>query len=179
MALRTAKITVTLRDARGHIGKVGTYVTYDDTVAGSGDASAGHGEDFQTQVLALSNAVLVNATGPGGKSPAPNQYGATSVYQNAEDKLRIRVLAADNTIHTFNIPAPLLADFEADAETAKGSAIAAFIALITGAAVATSQFTTRAGSPYVASLGGSLVRKKFQRKLTIYDKSANLDEPEE
>ena len=109
----------------------------------------------------------------------PLAYGATAQYSNAEDKLVFRVLAADLTIHKLEIPCPVLSAFLADQETASGAALADLIAVLTTAPAASSFLCTKAGSPYSLSVGGQLKRRRFQRKLTIYDKSANLDEPEE
>jgi hypothetical protein len=179
MSVQIGRQTYTYRDARGHTGKVSFYISNDNAVAGDGDAANAIGRTVEAEITALTNAVLVGASGPDGRTVAPNQYGASLQYATAEDKLRLRLLAADNTIHTMAIPSPKLSAFEADQETLKGSAVTALVATLVAAAITGSFACTRAGSPFVSSLGGQLVRRKFQRKLTIYDKSANLDEPED
>jgi len=179
MAQEIARNTITFRDARGHTGKVSFYVAYDRTVANSMTNAHDLVVSIQADLAALSNGAIVGSTGLNGAVFPPNVYGASLVYGTSEDKLRLRMLAADNTIHTLAIPAPVIAAFEADQETALGCAIAALVAALKTAPAASAFPCTRAGSAFAASLGGQLTRKKFQRKLTIYAKSANLDEPEE
>lgn len=182
MAVQIEAQTYTYRDARGNTGRVRIYISADNATAGSGDAANAIGRTIEAEITALTNAALVSSTGPSGRVIAPNTYGGTGTYQDVADKLRIRLLAVDNTVHSLQVPAPVSTAFLADQETAKGSAIAALIATIVAAPIASAFVCTRAGASFpagTASLGGSRVRKAKSRKETIYQKSSNLDEPEE
>jgi hypothetical protein len=158
------------------------YVKYDDAVAASEQQAIGIARAICLDIEALSNAALVGRYGLTSEVQSPLSYGAAADYANAETKARIVLIAADFTLHGLSIPAPLLSMFEADRETVLGSAIATLLNdIATPGAAANTYACTRGGValPAPNSVGGMLVRKPFQRKLTIYDKSSGLDEPEE
>jgi hypothetical protein len=179
MAQRIQRNTFGYRDARGHLGKVGVYVAWDDAVAGSEAAGAGLVNAVRNAVTALTNGALASTTGLLGRIPVSGVYGTAATYLPAEDKLRLTMQASDGTLHSFNIPSPLVSAFEADQESALASAIATLVAALKAAPITSAFICTAAGATFSTSLGGILVRRKFQRKLTIYGKSSNLDEPEE
>jgi hypothetical protein len=152
---------------------------YDRSVTNSLQDAASLCVSITSALQALSNAALFSVTGIIGEVLAPNQYGSALTYANAETKAKLTLLAADHSVHRLEIPAPVLSMFEADQQTVLGSAISTLVGLLTQAPIASSFACVRTGSPFAASVGGLLVRRPFQRKITIYDLSANLDEPEE
>jgi hypothetical protein len=178
MAIELVRQTFTWRDLRGHTGKTSLWLYYDPAVTGSEASARTQAVAMESALAALTNCALYRASGVYNVQSAALTYGAAADYGNAETKLRIRLLGSDASIHKFELPGPKVADFEADLQTAKASAIAATIALLVAAPTTSAAFVTPGGLAWSASLGGTLIRRKFQRKLTIYQKSANLDEPE-
>ena len=179
MAVVTQRSTFGYRDARGHLGRVGVYVTWDNAVAGSEAAGAGLVNGVRNAITALTNGALATQTGLLGRIPVSGVYGTAAQYLPAEDKLVLTMQAADGTLHRFNIPSPKVSAFLADQESASAAQIAALVTALTAAPITSSYISTAAGSVFTVSLGGIYRRARFQRKFTIYGKSANLDEPEE
>lgn len=179
MAVVIQRSTFGYRDARGHLGKVGVYASWDSAVAGSEAAAAGLTNAVRNAITALTNGALASTTGLLGRIPVSGVYGTAAQYLPAEDKLVLTMQASDGTLHRFRIPSPLVSAFLADQESAKGSSLATLVAALTAAPVTSAFICTAAGATFSVSLGGIYQRAKFQRKLTIYGKSANLDEPEE
>jgi hypothetical protein len=188
MVLITARSFVSLRDNRGHLGKLGWYYEFDV-------ADAAHINDAYAQNVAIaaafvgcSNAAQVAYGGFVGRVLEPNQYGSSAQYSAAEDKARLTFLAVDDDVSPtfasfvhYEVPAPKASIFYADGETVN-SASAPMVTLI--AALLTidpsgGHVVNTSGSIVSAFLGGIRKRRPLQRKLTIYDKSPNLDEPEE
>lgn len=178
MAIEFVRQNFTWRDLRGHTGKTALWMFYDAAVTGSEASARTQAVSMATALAALTNCALYRASGVYNHQSAALTYGGTSDYANAETKLRVRLLGVDASIHKFEIPGPIVAAFEADKQTALASAIAPVIALLVAAPATSASFTTPGGLAWSASLGGQLIRRKFQRKLTIYQKSSGLDEPE-
>lgn len=178
--------TLTLRDLRGHTGKVSFLYSYDPSAAA----------DFltaYTAVLAIINAVdaltvcqLVGVGGLASNRYSPNSYGGSGPYANAETKARLTFQVANPSTLSIasrthiDIPAPVVAMFENDKETVNPAygPMATLTAALLAVDAHNGQAVTRTGLIFTAFLGGTLVRRPFQRKINIYDKSANLDEPE-
>jgi len=178
MTIQFVRQSYTFRDCRGHLGKVAFWLYYDVAVAGSIASAESQAASMASTLGSLTNAALYRAAGVYNQQNDPELYGAASDYANAETKLRIRYRGTDGTSHSAELPAPLVSNFLADKQTAKGSAIAPVIALLTATPVTSAAFVTPTGVAITESVGGTLIRRKFQRKLTKYQKSANLDEPE-
>lgn len=187
MANQIALQTVTLRDARGHIGRTRFYYQYDTAVSAAIAAARGSVDALLTLLEALSNAAVVSVGGLASIEHSPLSYGAApAVYQTCEDKAVMTYLAgaagpSRYTLSRVAIPAPILAMFEADAESVNlgYAAVAAFSAAMLAVDGSGGRVVTKGGLPLVNTVSGTLARRKLQRKLSIYDKSANLDEPEE
>lgn len=168
--------TYTWRDARGHIGKTRFYISYDSGVAADAKTV---GINIRTAVAALTNAALIKGTGPDGFELDPVTFGAVAEYLNAETKLRLVYLCGQagppvqSTQHRLEIPSPKVADFNTDQETALASAIAPLITVLK-TAVGAAFVSNADSSPVQHGLGGVLIRRKLQRKLTIYDKLPDL-----
>jgi hypothetical protein len=176
MAIDTvATQSYSFRDARGDVGRLVFHISYDSAVA---QDAFNLGDNIQVALANLSNAQFIKATGPFSHISNPQAYGTTSVYQSSEDKLRFTWQDAGLAKHKLDIPAPKSTAFLADEETASGTALAPLITAM-GTPVGDAHVTSLGGNFFSSSLGGQRVRKKAQRKETIYRKSANLDEPGE
>jgi len=184
--------TITFRDCRGHIGKVKYYYLYDTTVAANAGLTAAYTQVgvINAAILALTNALAVSITGLRSTPLAPNNYGANSDYANCETKARLAWVAqviatgvgTSDVLARMDIPAPLVAIFLADKQTVNpaNGLVATLNTALTTVDAHAGQACTRTGAVFTSGLvGGLLQRRKFQRKLTIWDKSANLDEEEE
>jgi hypothetical protein len=164
------------RDARGHVGKVKFYITFDGSVVQDAVAVA---LAVEGQVSALSNATPIKYTGVLDKQFDPASFGTNAAYANCETKLRLAYLCGAagppiaTTSHRMEIPAPKLADFNVDEETALATAIAPLVTALK-AVSGTAYVSNSDGEPVLHGLGGLLIRRKFQRKETIYSKLPDL-----
>lgn len=182
-----AKQALTFRDLRGHVGKVNFWYTYLAATAADLGAASTAIAAINTAIVALTNAVAVGITGLASNRLNPHQYGTTSTYANAETKARLTFLSvASGGVHTslvrMDIPAPSLsAMFLADKETVDvgATAVAALTSALSASDAQGGFASDRYGNPITSLIGGVLVRRPFQRKITIWDLSADLTEPEE
>jgi len=183
-----ARQAVSYRDHRGHVGKTSFYYNYSNAAAANVlDAQAGV-QDILTAILNMTNGLLVSVSGLASQVENPQQYGANAQFANAEDKARLwyttsKVVGGvtDFAKASLLIPAPLVAIFYADQETvnpanALVAALTAALGTVDGAGGAPCD---RRGYLFGAFIAGELLRRRFQRRITLWDKSANLDEPEE
>lgn len=168
--------SVTYRDAKGDTATVRFYILEDTALPGEAGTIAGN---VIAAISALSNAVEIRRTGPSSQILDPFQYGATANYQDAVDKLRFTWLDAAGAPHRMDIPAPKDTAFLADQETASGTALANLITAMSAVSAGGAKVVSRDGSAFGHSLGGLRARRRFRRKLTLYSKSPNLDEPGE
>jgi len=183
------KQSVSIRDNRGHVGRTGFhYFIQDDTTAAVLLNAYNASKTLAQYIAAASNGAIVAYNGLYSPLITPNNYGASSQFPNAEDKAVLVFLMGDAAVAPIEtafmkieVPAPKLAVFEADQETVKPTAAAV-------STIVTAVLTIDASSGFVSNKAGMLplsfvagyrVRRKFQRKITIWDKSSNLDEPEE
>jgi hypothetical protein len=180
--------SISMRDARGHVGKMRYYYTFDDAVTAGPDNASAQCDRINLALAAASNAAITHIGGMAGRLFMPNNYGTAAQFADAEDKARLVYLmgpasgpTVDFVLTAIEIPAPKLAIFYADQETVNGAS-ALVIAINTQLAAIDAtggRLTTRGGNVFVNFVGGYRNRRKLQRKLTLWTKSANLDEPEE
>lgn len=181
-----AKQSLAFRDLRGHVGRVSYYYTYLVADAAHLGAASGAIATINTAIVALTNALVVAVTGIAGNRLDPLQYGGSGPYANAETKAKLTFLAvAAGGVHTslvrMEVPAPVVAMFLPDKETVDPGN-AAVVSLSSALSVSDAQggfASDRLGNPIVGLVAGTLVRRPFQRKITIWDLSADLGEPEE
>lgn len=187
MAQVTALQSVAMRDARGHVGKFRYWYQYDQADPTGQSDAINRVLIVNAAIAACSNAAIIAYNGLGSEQFSPLFYGASAQFENAEDKARMVFLAVDDdvapalyTLWTIEIPAPKAALFYADLETVNSAATltAQFITAMLTADGAGGHPVTKSGLLIAQFVGGYRRRRKMQRKLTIYDKSANLDEPE-
>ena len=167
----TGKQSFSYRDSGGEIGKVSFYIHYDSTLVTD---AANLAKAVQTQIAALSNAVLVNANGPYAAAFDPAVFGAVGFYENVEDKLVFTWQDSGNSRHRMAIPAPKSASFGTDGETALTSALANLVTAM-GTVVGTAVVASRGGAPFTKSLGGQRARRKTQSEDNIYTKLSGED----
>jgi len=183
--------SLTLRDLRGHIGKVSFYYDYDPSAAADFLAAYTAVGAILAAIEALSNALVVGVEGLHGDRYSPLNYGSNSTYANCETKARLTYAVAvgaalnQTGLTHIDIPAPIVAMFYGDKETVNPAyaAVATLTAALQAVDAHAGQAVTRNGMIYLPSpttlIGGTLVRRKLQKRLTLYDKSPNLDEEEE
>lgn len=166
----------TYRDARGNLARVKFFIAYDH--AAPLDART-VGLNVITAINGLTNCFSLNGYGPFSEV-AGEGYGTVATFEDVEDKARITFVDSAGGLHRLDIPAPIGTGggniFLADAETVSPAKIAALTTALTTAV--TAAFVSNRGKQPIASvLGGVRRRSKSRRKLTVYSKSANLDEP--
>jgi hypothetical protein len=182
----TARQSLAFRDLRGHVGKVGFWYTYNSATAANLGAASTQIAAINTAIVALTNAQVVAVNGLAGNRLDPVHYGSNGVYANAETKAKLSFLAfAAGGVHSsfvrLEIPAPVVAMFLADKETVDpaNAAVATLFSALSTSDAQGGFASDKMGNPITYFLGGTLVRRPFQRKITIYDLSADLGEPEE
>lgn len=185
MANNLARQEATYRDLRGHIGKVSFFYSFNATIAANTQNAFLAVQAIIANISLLTNAALVRVTGLTATVLPPNAYGSNTSYSNCETKARLVYqvfLSPDPSVTSqvhIDIPAPNLTMFFADRETVNPASIAALTAALQTPDATSGQAASKNDFVFGPFLGGLLVRRKLQRKLTIYDKSPNLDEPEE
>src|SRR5574340_1413882 len=80
---------LSLRDARGHVGRVSFHYLFNDAAAGDAEAALSQVVLIDNAIIAASNCFPVGASGLASQVYNPQQYGAASPYSAAEDKARI------------------------------------------------------------------------------------------
>lgn len=177
MAVDTiATQTYTYRDVRGHTGRIKLFMAYDSSVAQDAKTLGGA---IRSAIAPLTNAVLVKGSGPDGLVLDPVTFGTAAAYANAETKQVLTYFCGtagpptESTKHTLAIPAPKIANFNADMETGLASALNALVTVLKTASGA-AYVCNADGQPVIHGLGSVLSRRKLQRKLTIYDKLPDL-----
>jgi len=187
MTLVTASFGLTLRDARGHTGKSTLWYTYDNVDAAHVFDAYNACITIANGIATLSNGAIARYNGLIGRQ-AVLSYGGTGTYVDAEDKAKLTwqlinpvtppVVAG---IARLEVPACKSTMFLADQETVdpNQAAVDAFLDLLESPDASGGFVSSKTGLLFGTFIGGTRVRRKFQRKITIYDKSANLDEPDE
>lgn len=132
-------------------------------------------------VSALSNAQLFSAPGIGGELTVSGDYGAVAVYESVTDKAVFSFIDSAGQAHRYTIPAPKTGIFLADGITVNKTQtdVANYISFMLNGADNAFFPSTRGGLQF-SSCPGALRTKKFnRRRMTIFTKSANLDEQAE
>jgi hypothetical protein len=163
--------TVSWRDSKGHIARTRYHVADTGTLITQGAAATA----VLVAMEAITNCALQSASGPGTTVAGPVVYGTTADFAAAEDKAVYTFSAADGSLHRVQVPAPKIDIFEVDTVTVDAAQTdsAAFITAYLANAV------TSAGAAMTLFIGGIRQRRKLQRKLTIFVKVPELDEPAE
>lgn len=173
------------RDAKGYTWRMQYHIRYDDStptlvnngwLVGAAVKAALQGLGPGT--LPLTNGAYQNSKGLFSDTVGL-AYGTAAQYLNAEDKLNVALVDTGGELHRFGIGAPVLAAFLLDQETGKGSQLVDFInAMVTPIGVSAFACTPN-GLAFASAVGSVLVRRRQRRKVSLYSKSSNLDEPGE
>lgn len=165
------KEVASYRDSKGRIGRVSYYVASTGTAITQATAAA----NVINFLALITNAAQQSARGPATEVAGPVVYGTTADFASVEDKAVLTFSAADGSLHRIQIPAPKIAIFEVDTVTvdAAQTDLANFVTAFLADAV------TAAGASITSFIGGVRVRRKLQRKLNIFVKVPELDEPAE
>lgn len=174
---------VTWRDLRGQTGRSKVWYKYSNaTAAGIGDSV------LAAQALAVlmedcSAGAVVSTSGLIAAVLNPSNLGVTGDFPNAEDKVLLTALHTDNTLSHISIPAPIAGLFYSDLETVNlgASQISALWGALTtddagGGFACNKQGAAFSGTAFVA---GTRIRRRFQRKTTIWTLTPQLSSPEE
>jgi hypothetical protein len=186
MAAYNTQCSFTLRDARGRAGVVRlVYHVGADSSPGTYDA-AGAVQTMASLISAASNAAVTRYSGPGGKILNPDVYGVAAAYQAIEQKARLVFSQTAGGVEfpqlSLSIPAPITGIFYADGITVDPTVteIANLLTAIYAVDGTGGYWTNRSGAPVQAGgfIGGMFRAAPLQRRITIWDLSANLDERE-
>lgn len=159
------------RDSKGHIGRFRYFVADTGTLITQGAAASA----VIVATEPITNAALQSASGPSTTAAGPVAYGTTADFPAIEDKVTMTFSAADGSLHRYQIPAPKIDIFEVDTVTvdAAQTDVAAFVTAVLANVV------TSAGAGLTSFVGGVRTRRPLQRKLNIFIKVPELDEPAE
>ncbi len=154
--------TLTFRDAKGQTARVSFYCT-----AATFAAATPLANTVATDMEALTNSAISQATGPYTLIPSPVVYGGAGQFQDSSDKAALSFTTATGAIHRYQVPAPLAAIFLADLETVDPSnaAVTAFVAAMEAVAC------SRDGSAITTFIGGIRLRRKMPRRFNIFTKN--------
>lgn len=169
--------TITWRDAKGNTAINRFPIWYD--LAVTQDAQTLQSNVYSA-LFSLTNAAPARLQGA-YDVVEPLTYGAVQTYEDVEDKARLTYSDANGRLHSIQVPAPIGTGagniFLADGESVASAKVAALTAAVTTAVG--SAIIGFHGVAWTTYVGGVRARRKLRRKLSIYSKSANLDEPGE
>ncbi len=161
-----AEYAYRFRDAKGMTARM--LVVIGDASAAALDVDAG---TLKTSLAAVSNANVAIVS----RDYDLFAYGTAADYRDVEDKAVLTFVAADASLHRFQLPAPKTAIFLADGETVD----AANAAIVTLVGNFTSFVYSKPGSLMGTFLGGIRIRRKLHRRFNIYTKNPALTGPGE
>lgn len=160
----------TFRDCKGNTARM-TFYSNQTTAALAATAFG----NILNGITPISNAAVQSAIGAYEISPQEAVYGTTSEFKTVEDKAVFSFQDPSGGLHRFAVPCPKTEIFLADGETvdATNTDVVTFVSAVTANAF------TRSGQAIGFGAFGIRKRTKPRRKLNIFIKSANLDEPAE
>lgn len=168
-------LSLSLRDAKGFVGKVLYHVSGDSGSASFLADMTTVSEAFGSAVFGLSNAANQTAGYP--YTDPTLAYGANSQYP-AEWMKAVYTFTNDRgQISRFKIPAPKLAQFDVDGVTVKNDgSVATVVAFINAVktAVNSAYVSNASGLAYTHFVGGILRLGKQPRRFNEFIKSAGL-----
>lgn len=159
------------RDVKGNTAAVRYYVASSGTPASQQTAA----NAVAAAIIPVTNAALQSASGLLTSVAGPVVYGTAAQFATVEDKAVLTFSAADGTLHRYKIPAPKIDIFEVDQETVDNSQtdLAALVTAILA------NVHTADGAALTLFIAGVRTRVKNRRKLNIFLKVPELDEPAE
>jgi len=163
-------------DAKGNQTRMRFYISH-DTVA-NGVAVY---DDFASAINALTNGLNFSNPGFGGAPTVSGEYGAADQFESVTDQAVFTAIDAAGQIHRFMVPAPKAAIFLADLLTVNmaNAAVGDYTDIITNAGSAASFISTRSGQGFASVPAGLRIKRPNRRRVSVFTKSSNLDEPAE
>lgn len=163
-------------DAKGAQGRIKAYISWDTHDDGVTVFAAWIGA-----VSALTNAQVFSAPGIGGELTQSGDYGTSAEFDSITDKAVMTFIDSAGSIHRFQIPAPKAGIFLADKVTVNRAAtdVATYVSLVVNGADNPFFLCTRGGLQFSSFAGGLRIKKPNRKRMTIFTKSGNLDEPAE
>lgn len=176
MASALSKVSLVYKDAKGQTGAVKFYVNADSPA----DFTAVV-QGTQAAIAPITNAVLFSIPGGWDGLEATGELGNTGTYQDITLKANMVFVDSNGTIHRYQIPAPKLSIFEPDGVTvdADDVNVAAFVTAMLFAYPGPSHVTSRQGNVLTNFVGGTLLKRKFRRRLNIFIEDPDLNQPAE
>ncbi len=176
MANTVYQVSLGFTDAKGNQARVRHFLSADSYA----NAAALLGQ-LDAALAAMSNAVITSAPGIGGILTQSGSYGTAAVYESVTDKASFTFIDSSGQLHRFSCPAPKSAIFLADEVTVDqaNALVEAYIDVITNEAAAVSFVCTRAGVAILSYAGGLRTKRPNRKRVSIFTKSGNLDEPAE
>lgn len=177
MALRTLKLPVSFRDAKGFVGREQFFIT--------GDASGNTPTDFAaaadtliTALQGLTNAALQSAGSIGFFGQITLTYGTNAQYPAEWMKAVMQFSNGNGAISRFKIPAPKIALMDTDGVTVLNdgtqAAVVAFVNAVKNADASGTYVSDVAGVPYTHFEGGLVKFGKQPRRFNERIKSSHL-----
>jgi len=177
MAIRTEKVSVTWRDAKGFTVRNVFFI--------SGDAAGNTPSDFTacfdtliTALTALTNCALQATDGLGFFGLITLTYGTNAEYPASFMKAVMQFSNGTDQITRWRIPAPKIALMEADGVTVindgTSAPVVAFVNAVKNADASGTYVSNAAGLPYTHFEGGIVKFGRQQRRINERVKSAHL-----
>lgn len=165
----------TWRDAKGHTTVTRFFINYD---AGTIDDAFNLAQAIRDALKGLTNAALQSASGVLGETGSV-QYGGTGVFQSVQQKARMTWQDDEGKLHRYEVPAPKVAIFLADAVTVNptNALVLAYIASFTTVAAFVSG---KDGIEVAQFVGGEFAARPRPRRVGILTLTPALtpEEPE-
>lgn len=167
--MAVTKYNTTFVDAKGNKARFTFYVSADTAARANGYGFTG----FLPLVDPLTNAQRLGTPGAYGSISLPGEYGTQATYGSIEDKLILTFVSAAGGISRWQIPAPKAAVFLTDQETVNVAQtdVAAFIAYALATGPNGEFICNSEGVALAACPGGMRIRRKNQRRLSIFTKN--------
>jgi hypothetical protein len=159
---------INLVDAKGYYGHFSFF-----TQSGSDNDNATLWIAVKTALAALTNAAVNGGTGRVGYLQLPGVLGTQADFGSIEDKATLTYVDAAGSIHRYQVPAPKASIFYADEMTINplNSLVIAFNTVFLNAGANTYFVASRGGSAITEFIGGVRVRRRNQRRVSIFTRN--------
>jgi len=163
-------------DAKGEQARVRTFMSLDTYANGATLLGS-----WKAALDTLTNALAFSAPGIGGFLTESGEYGTVADYESVTDKAVMTFIDGAGQIHRATIPAPVASMFLADGITvnAADADVVTYVNVVTNTAGHAYFISSRGGLAITRFVGGLRTKKANRRRVSIFTKSGNLDEPAE
>lgn len=177
MALQVLPQIVTIRDAKGFIGRTRFHITVDDTGATFFQDVNSVWDAVSAAILGLTNGALQSSAPYSFKSPPTLNFGDNLEYPAEFMKVSMLFTTDLGTLHRFKIPAPEIDIFDTDGVTVLNDGTQAQVVAYVNAmkTVINSAYpSTATGLAFTHFVGGKFVATKMQKRHNQFIKSSHL-----